>query len=276
MFEINAFAKVNLSLDVIGKYPDGYHEIRSVFHSIELFDLLRLELIEEKKLIIDSNIEIKNNVIHKIWNYVSLNFDIKKGLYLYLGKSTPLMGGLGGGSSDAAAFLYAINLIFSLGLSREDLVDVSINFGSDIAYFFYGGMCLVDGRGEKVFKLDEYLNEEIILVIPNKGISTSFAYSLFDKSPRASNYTKQFFDAKKEGFIKLGNVFEDLVLSSDAELKKIKEILNEECEWNLMSGSGSVFYAKTNRTKHIEKKLLGMGKVITSCLKPLELKLIEF
>lgn len=265
-----------MSLDIIGKYPDGYHEIRSVFHSIELFDLLRLELVKEKRLVIDSNAEIKDNIIHKVWDYMSLNFDIKSGLYLYLGKNIPLKGGLGGGSSDAAAFLYAINLIFSLGLSREELVAISMNFGSDIAYFFYGGMCLVEGRGERVFKLDDYLNEEIILVIPNKGISTSFAYDLFDKNPQVSNYTKQFFDAKKKDIIRPGNVFEDLVLSSDVELKKIKEILNEECEWNLMSGSGSVFFAKTNKPKQIEKKLSEMGRIVNSRIKPFELRLIEF
>jgi len=193
-----------------------------------------------------------------------------------LEKNIPLMSGLGGGSSDASAFLYAINLIFSLGLSRKDLVNLSINFGSDMAYFLYGGMCLVEGRGERVTKLKEYLKEKIILVLPKKGISTSFAYDLYDKNSKTTNYTEGFFEGRKSGFIKTGNIFEDLILPLDPDLKKIKEVLNENCEWNLMSGSGSAFYAKTKKIDTIREKLSGKARVIVSSFKPLELELIEF
>ncbi len=185
------------------------------------------------------------------------------------------MAGLGGGSSDAAAFLYAINLIFSLGLTRKDLINLSLNFGSDIAYFFYGGMCLVEGRGEKITKLEECLEEKIILVLPNKGISTSFAYNLYDKDPKITNYTKQFYNERKRGFIKTGNVFEDLILPTDSDLKKIKEVLNELSDWNLMSGSGSVFFAKSENEALIGKELEELAQVKPSVLTPLKMDLIE-
>ncbi|MGC8482437.1 MAG: 4-(cytidine 5'-diphospho)-2-C-methyl-D-erythritol kinase [Thermodesulfobium sp.] len=272
---MNAFAKVNLSLDILGKYPDGYHEIASVFHSIDFFDSLSLRPIDNKNLILDSNIKIENNILHKIWHYISSNYDVKSGVYVNLEKNIPLMAGLGGGSSDAAAFLYAINLIFSLGLKRKDLLDLSLNFGSDIAYFFYGGMCLVEGRGEKVSKLEEYLEEKIILILPNKGISTSFAYNLYDKDPKITNYTKQFCDERRRGFIKTGNVFEDLILPIDSDLKKIKEVLNGLSDWNLMSGSGSVFFAKSENETLIGKELEGLAQVRSSVLKPLNMDLIE-
>lgn len=231
--------------------------------------------IDNKKLILDSNSKIENNILQKIWHYISSYYDIKSGVHVNLEKNIPLMAGLGGGSSDAAAFLYAINLIFSLGLTRKDLLDLSLNFGSDIAYFFYGGMCLVEGRGEKVSKLEDCLEEKLILVLPNKGISTSFAYNVYDKDPKTTNYTKQFCEARKNGFIKTGNVFEDLILPLDPDLKKIKEILNESSDWNLMSGSGSVFFAKADNEALIEKELEGLALVRPSVLMPLEMELIE-
>jgi len=234
-----------------------------------------LRPIENKNLILDSNINIENNILQKIWHYISLKYDIKSGVYVNLEKNIPLMAGLGGGSSDAAAFLYAINLIFSLDLTRKDLLDLSLNFGSDIAYFFYGGMCLVEGRGDRISKFEEFLEEKIILVLPNKGISTSFGYDLYDKSPKITNYTKQFCEERKSGFIKTGNVFEDLILPTDPDLKKIKEVLNELCDWNLMSGSGSVFFAKSENETLISKNLEGLALVKPSRLVPLEMELIE-
>ncbi len=192
-------AKLNLTLEVLAERPDSFHEIRSVIQTINLCDSLRFKL--------SRNIEIKpdepqwipaKSLISKAVRLVQEVTGCTKGVSIEVNKRIPLMSGLGGDSTDAAATLRGLNKIWKLGLSQEKLLELAGQLGSDVPFFLYGGTAFVEGRGEKVAPLPPLLHLWVVLVIPAAV-------------PRLPGKTKELYARLQPGHYTDGRISQRLV-----------------------------------------------------------------
>jgi len=167
MLTVLAPAKLNLTLEVLSERPDGFHEIRSVIQTINLCDSLRFQL--SQKVTFKSNMPdwtAEESLVSKATSLLQGTIGCSKGAIIEVGKRIPLVSGLGGDSSDAAATLRGLNRLWGLGLSREKLLELAAQLGSDVAFFLYGGTALVEGGGEVVTPLPPLPHMWVILVVP--------------------------------------------------------------------------------------------------------------
>ncbi|MFC1981580.1 4-(cytidine 5'-diphospho)-2-C-methyl-D-erythritol kinase [Chloroflexota bacterium] len=154
MLTVPAPAKLNLTLEVLGKRPDGFHEIRSVIQAINLCDSLRFQLSQEVTVKSDMpDWSAEESLVSKAASLLQRTTGCSKGASIEVEKLIPLISGLGGDSSDAAAALRGLNQLWKLGLTQEKLVGLAAQLGSDVAFFLYGGTALAEGRGELVTPL---------------------------------------------------------------------------------------------------------------------------
>ncbi len=172
-------AKINLTLEVLNKRKDGYHEIQSLMQTIDICDVLTfwendwVQIIPEFcNLPSHDNLPgngdsgfLFNNLVYQAALLLKQKTDYQGGVLIQLRKNIPSSAGLGGGSSDAAAALRGLNKLWKLGLDKEELAEIGSRIGSDVPYFIYGGTCLVRGRGEKVIPV-ENINTKWLVVIP--------------------------------------------------------------------------------------------------------------
>jgi len=179
---IQASAKLNLDLKILGKRPDGYHEIESTFQSIDLSDFLLFEKSRKDYFTGGIICSESENIILKAKKILEKALNKKLPCQIHLQKLIPIAAGLGGGSADAAATLVALNKLYNLNLSREELVKIGVKVGADVPFFFYGGTCKVKGIGEKVATIKQKLPKFFVLFRPHKRIETKKMYELYDKT----------------------------------------------------------------------------------------------
>ncbi|MDD5020033.1 MAG: 4-(cytidine 5'-diphospho)-2-C-methyl-D-erythritol kinase [Candidatus Omnitrophica bacterium] len=185
---LSSYAKVNLYLDVIGRRPDGYHELLTLFERISLCDTIRLTEISSDEIVIASDTrEIPCDATNLAWKAADLikrSFSVKKGVKIEILKRIPVGGGLGGGSSNAACVLSGMNRLFGLGLGRPVLVDLANRLGSDVAFFVSGRRFAV-GRGRggdlKGASIPSDVRLWHVLFVPPRNIITKDVYALFDR-----------------------------------------------------------------------------------------------
>ncbi|MFH0887989.1 MAG: 4-(cytidine 5'-diphospho)-2-C-methyl-D-erythritol kinase [Planctomycetota bacterium] len=173
-------AKINLFLEVIGKRKDGYHEIESIMQTINLFDTLYLQQSRRSISIVTNCSELPsddNNLAYRAAILMQKEYHVKRGVKINLHKRIPIGGGLGGGSSNAAATLIGLNKLWELGLSKCELVSLALRLGSDVPFFIYGGTALVKGRGEIVFPLLINRSFYYFLVAPTLIVPTKNIYN---------------------------------------------------------------------------------------------------
>ena len=183
--EIKAFCKVNLFLSVGAKRADGYHEIESVMQSISLFDRLTfsrtdsetIELSCSKPFVPTDERNLVRKAADKFFAFTGI---VSDGLRIHLEKNVPVGAGLGGGSSDAAATLSALNTLYTAGLSEKDLISLASSIGADVAFFLRGGTQLACGIGEKLSPLPAMPPLPMLIVKPSFSVSTPKAYAAFD------------------------------------------------------------------------------------------------
>jgi len=167
MLTVLAPAKINLTLEVLGGRPDGFHEIRSVIQTINLCDSLRFRLSHNIELSCDAPGFIpEESLVSRATGLLQQATGCSKGAVIEISKRIPLASGLGGDSSDAAAILYGLNRLWQLGLSLQELLELAPRLGSDVAFFLYGGTALVEGRGERVTPLPPLPHRWVVLLIP--------------------------------------------------------------------------------------------------------------
>ena len=171
---VKAPAKLNLHLQVISKRSDEFHELRTLFTYIDLFDDLFFKITDEKVEL--KEIEpINDNLVLKAADILKKRTKCTKGVQITLQKRIPIQKGLGGGSSDAAATLIALNKLWNLGLTKNELMKLSLELGSDVPFFVFGHNAWAKGRGEILSKID-YKEEWFLLYMPKTQISTKEAY----------------------------------------------------------------------------------------------------
>ena len=238
----SACAKVNLFLDVVARRDDGFHDIKSVMHSVSLSDYLTIsaEASDETSVILTTNIEGlsvgEDNLICRAARSYLTRFNINTRVDIALEKHIPIGAGLGGGSTDAAATLRGLRRIFGLG-SDDELLTICESLGSDVPFCFIGGTAVCTGRGERMEKC-ESPDYHFVIAIGEERISTPKAYAALDK--KYMNFTHDGY-TPREDVSKLYNIFESVTDIDD--VRNIKEIMIKNgAEAVLMSGSGpSVF-----------------------------------
>lgn len=250
--ELESRGKVNLGLRVVGKRDDGYHNIETVFSTIELKDQLT---IEES----NSGIEVhadgrgvpegKENLAYAAAERTLGMAGNGSGIRVTIKKEIPAGGGLGGASSNAAAVIVGANQLLELGLAETDLYKIARSVGSDVPFFIRGGSALATGRGDRLQFFDAGMSVDLVIVFPGFPISTSWAYSKVD-----SGLTPEWFDIKilasalEQGDLsslckRLYNSFEDIVFESYPALFEIKNKMIEfGAVGSLLSGSGSCLF----------------------------------
>jgi len=251
--KVAAPAKINLFLEVLGKRPDGYHDIHSWFQAVSLFDRIeiarndssdiRLRILKETILPVD-----RSNLVYKAAELMRTRYAGDTGFDIVLEKNIPVAAGLGGGSSDTASTLHGINRLLGLNLPDKELARLGLELGSDIPFFFSSGQAEVTGRGEIVKNIDLPLDYWIILVCPSLAVSTAESYAGLKMgltSPRSG--IKLFCCKDFKGLIKeiskINNDFERLHFLSFPELEKIRDVLlKNKAAMVRMSGSGPTIF----------------------------------
>lgn len=179
--EIPAYAKINLSLDVLRKREDGYHELKMIMQTVELHDIIRLEVIQRSGIYIECGSRWvppdRTNTAWKAADILLTKAGIKSGIRISINKKIPVAAGLAGGSADAAAVLRGLNKIFSLGLEHSELRGLGKLVGADVPYCIDGGTRLAEGVGECLTPLPEFKGVDIILVKPKIGVSTAWVFN---------------------------------------------------------------------------------------------------
>ncbi len=250
-----ARAKINLFLEVLEKRPDAYHNLESVFTEITWADDVQLERLPKIEISIACDDPAltpgKENLLYKAAEAMGKRYGWRSGLAFVLRKSIPIGGGLGGGSSDAAAALRLINELWSVGATREELVELAAGIGSDVTFFLYGGACLCRGRGEVVQPLSENAHSQLRLglAIPGLFSGTAAAFRGLRLPKRGEARNAAAFVAawaagdwrgmEREAF----NRFEATVFENIPDLGRIQAALAEKLARPVrLSGSGSTLW----------------------------------
>ncbi len=257
-----AYAKINLYLDCIGIRPDGFHEIKTVMHSVSLCDTvtvvvlsrdkrnIRLQLVGNRHLPTDSK-----NLAYSAAALFMERAAIDADILIKLDKHIPVSAGLAGGSTDAAATLRALNRLFGKRFSDKALLAMAAELGSDVPYCLVGGTALCEGRGERITRLSSALSLHIVVAIDNEHVSTPLAYKALDERYSSFDGTKptggEEYLAPTLDFIKgdtlpergLFNVFEESIFAVCPGAKRLKARLIElGATASMMSGSGPSVY----------------------------------
>lgn len=236
----NAFAKVNTSLVLGKKRPDGYHNIKTVMIQISLHDKIEFRQTDKTSSLkikgeMSGGISIsEDNLILKALNNIKNIANINDNYEITLTKNIPSQAGLGGGSSDAGTVISFIKEKYNLPI--EYAQKSAEETGSDVPFFLYGGRALSEGRGEIITPLSNISKLYLIIIIPNFGISTPEAYKLWDDYYSKSQINENFkIDTKI-----FNNDFEKALKEKYPQIEEIKQILNKEKATNtLLTGSGS-------------------------------------
>lgn len=278
---VTARAKVNLSLEIIRRRKDGYHEIETVFQAIDLADRLRIELTSDRRIDIQcTNPEIptgEENLCHRAVRAMRKLAGPSLGARIHIEKHIPPGAGLGGGSTDAAAVLLAVDRGLGLDLSRERLTEVAGGLGSDVPFFLHGGTMLGRGRGELLTPLEPLKNGVILVVKAPVTISTAWAYSHFNfrlttHGPRLNLRSVNSVLARfPRAPLPFRNVLEAAVLPAFPMIAALLEQLRSErpC-FASMTGSGSAVYAifdRESRAVEVAERFSVRG-LFTSVAKP--------
>ena len=251
---IKSEAKINLSLDILGKLENGYHEISTIMHTVELSDNIFIKKVYKKdylKLI--TNIGWlpvdEKNLIFKAAKYVKEKFAIEEGIFLNLTKVIPVSAGLGGGSANCAATLKGIKKLFDLPLSLDELADLGAKFGADVPFCVHTGAALATGVGEIIKPLPKMPTSHIVIVKPPVIVSTEDIFGAYndDKVKHRPDTEKLIYSLEKGDLIgicdSMENVLETVTAKKHPVINKLKTCLKEQGALGaMMSGSGpSVF-----------------------------------
>lgn len=261
--QINAYAKINLTLDILGKRADGFHEVSMIMQSIDLSDELFVEKAAEGITLTIEGADLpldRDNLIYRAAELMQKNYGIKEGVKIRLIKRIPIAAGLAGGSADAAAVFRGMNEVFSLNASVEELSKLGATVGSDIPFCIQGGTMLATGRGENLRKLSDFPKMPVVLAKPKISVSTPWAYKKYDAMPSVKHPDNIAMEAaiaqndRERIFSLMGNVLEPVVSSEYSEIGEYEKImLDAGARAAQMSGSGPTVFALVDDDAVAEK-----------------------
>ena len=269
---IDAYAKVNLGLDVVRRLGSGYHEVRMIMQTVGVYDTLILK--KEKSGITLSTDSVavptdKNNLVYMAADMLMDLYGIKEGVSIHLEKRIPIAAGLAGGSTDAAAVLKGMNILFSLGLTQEKLMKIGVRLGADIPYCIMGGTALAEGIGEKLIRLPDMPPCFILVAKPDISVSTKYVFENLDldiitRHPDIDGMAAAIREGSLTNILPyMENVLENVTAVKYPVIKKLKELMEENGAGKaLMSGSGPTVFGIYDRKEIAEaakEKLMVSG-----------------
>lgn len=261
---LKARAKINLGLDVVRKREDGYHEVRMIMQTINLYDKIVLRKQEEAGIRVRTNLSYlpanEDNLVYKAARLLMDEFAVEEGVSIDLNKYIPVAAGMAGGSSDAAAVLVGVNRMFDLGLTRRQLMDRAVKIGADVPFCVMRGTALAEGIGEKLTTLPMMPKCHILIAKPKVYVSTKFVYG----NLRANELTYHpdidgQVEALREGNLKklaalMGNVLETVTIPEYPVIEEIKQSMMKHGALNaMMSGSGPTVFGLFEEKDAAEK-----------------------
>lgn len=261
--QVKSFAKINLGLFLLKRRLDGYHDIITAFQTIDLYDTLTFSRIDKSPAfsLNSSGIPIplnENNLIHRAYRVFQESMHLSGGLEVRVEKRIPTGGGLGGGSSNAAATLNVMDKLWDTRLSRRDLELMAAEIGSDVPFFIQGGTAIGEGRGERLTPVDLRWDCWILLVCPAISVSTAWAYSQaimgLTKDEKLTNFRSIFQkNALRSLRGSIGNDLEEVVFKRHPLLGLFKEDMYKwDAFYASMSGSGSSVFGLFERLDQAE------------------------
>ncbi|MCC9023958.1 4-(cytidine 5'-diphospho)-2-C-methyl-D-erythritol kinase [Bacillus nakamurai] len=261
-------AKINLSLDVTNKRPDGYHEVEMIMTTIDLADRIELTELPENTIRVASHNRFvpddQRNLAYQAAKLLKDRYKVKKGVSIVITKVIPVAAGLAGGSSDAAAALRGLNKLWDLKLSVEELAELGAEIGSDVSFCVYGGTALATGRGEKVKHISAPPHCWVVLAKPTIGVSTAEVYRRLNLQQVRHPDVQAMIDAIEEkSFQKvcsqLGNVLESVTLNLHPEVAMIKNQMKRfGADAVLMSGSGPTVFGLVQYESKVQRIYNGL------------------
>ena len=262
--ELKALGKINLGLDVLGKRENGYHDVRMVMQTVYLYDQILIERIREPGIHLSSNLFYlpvnENNLAYRAADLLMKECRIREGVRITLDKHIPVAAGMAGGSSNAAAVLFGMNRMFSLGFTMEELMDRGVTLGADVPYCILRGTVLAEGIGEKLTPLPPMPKCFVLLAKPSISVSTKMVYEKLDsheidEHPDIDGIMEGL---KGHNLLKvsacLGNVLEKVTVEAYPVIEQIKNTMKKNGALNaLMSGSGPTVFGLFEDKKAAKK-----------------------
>ena len=251
--KLRALAKINLGLDVTGKREDGYHEVRMVMQTIQMYDQLEIKERKEPGIRLTTNLPFlpcnDGNLVYKAAKILMDEFDIRQGVDMNLTKFIPVAAGMAGGSSDAAAALVGINRMFQLGLTKRQLMERGVQIGADVPYCVMRGTALAEGIGEKLTRITQVPDCFVLIGKPGINVSTKAAYESLqlDKISSHPDIDGMIGDIERGDLLamtqKMGNVFEPGIIEKYPVIGEIKALMESHGALKaMMSGSGPTVF----------------------------------
>lgn len=261
--KLRAFAKINLGLDVIRRREDGYHEVRMIMQTIQMYDQLEMEKKNTPGIDLTTNLSYipvnENNLVYKAAKLLMDQYHIREGVSIDLNKFIPVAAGMAGGSSDAAATLVGMNKLFHLGLSKEELMKIGVKIGADVPYCIMRGTALSEGIGEKLTPLSPMPSCYILIGKPGISVSTKFVYTNLKlnehtKHPDIDGMLQALKQQDLRGITdRMENVLESVTVPAYPVIEEIKNHMKEHGALNaLMSGSGPTVFGIFDDKKKVE------------------------
>lgn len=250
---LRALAKINLGLDVLRKREDGYHELRMIMQTINMYDQLDIEISKTPGIKITTNLPFipvnESNLVYKAAKLLMDEFQVEQGITVDLQKFIPVAAGMAGGSSDAAAAMIGVNRLFGLGLSVKELMERGVKIGADVPYCLLRGTALAEGIGDKLRALPPCPDCYVLIGKPAISVSTKFVYenlhaNELEYHPEIDKMLEaiQWHNLNKIADC-MGNVLETVTIPHYPVIQEIKDHMKEHGAINaMMSGSGPTVF----------------------------------
>ncbi|MDR2833082.1 MAG: 4-(cytidine 5'-diphospho)-2-C-methyl-D-erythritol kinase [Streptococcaceae bacterium] len=256
-------AKINLGLDTLYKREDGFHELEMIMTSIDLSDHITVSSLDEKKIQLTTNIAFlptdKRNHVYQAAQKLMNEFNIQIGVKIHIEKTIPVSAGLAGGSSDCAATLRALNKLWKLNLSLDELANIGSQIGSDVPYCIYGNTSLVTGRGEIIQPIKDMPSCYVILVKPNQSVSTPTIFKALNvQEAHHPNIAALKWAIETNNYQEMtkhmGNSLEEVTVQRIPKIARIKDAMMKfGADVALMSGSGPTVFCLVKQEKRAQR-----------------------
>ena len=255
---LKARAKINLGLDVVGKRPDGYHEVRMVMQMLQLHDQVWIERVKEPGIRIETNLSFlptdDRNIAYRAADLLMTKYGIREGVKIRIDKHIPVAAGMAGGSTNCAAVLIGMNRLFGLRLSEEELMALGVRLGADVPYCILGRTALSEGIGEILTPVPGLPECSVLVAKPPFSVSTKYVYSNLkldniSRHPDIDGMLEALAAQDLYGVTdRLANVLETVTIPEHPEIEKIKQLMLEGgARGALMSGSGPTVFGIFDR-----------------------------
>ena len=251
--KLRAYAKINLGLDVLRRREDGYHDVKMIMQTIQMYDMLEMEKSEKPGIHLTTNLSYipvnENNLVYKAAKLLMNQYGIEEGITINLNKFIPVAAGMAGGSSDAAATLVGVNKMFQLGLTRQQLMELGVKIGADVPYCVMRGTALAEGIGEKLTVLPPMPPCYVLIGKPGISVSTKFVYTNLNLGPDTHHPDIDgMIQALEKGDLygitdRMENVLEKVTIPEYPVIETIKNHMKAHGAVNaMMSGSGPTVF----------------------------------